>query len=332
MGSWHFATYLVNAAHNATTLYFHYNDWLGTERARADVSGNFCETIASLPFGDGQTVAGSCGDVSPMHFTGKERDSLANGTNLDNFGARYDSSAMGRFMSADVGTPHLENPQSFNRYAYALNNPLFYADPDGADSISAVYHLGSASATFWVQQRQSLDVASLLVSPRSTEYLQYNRSVGIGQQPYVQLDPDSGGGGCLFRCVYGYDASSSGIQLQLSFSYNDKGDITSANISRETDTNMTFLNSGPRAEVTSIPGGLGFPPTLSVSIDQSVLKKLSSEQLKTLDAATASSKDFVSQGILKAVLAEQRRREEEQRKADEERRRKCQLSGNKTCP
>jgi RHS repeat-associated protein len=73
-------------------------DRLGTERARSNSSGARCETIASLPFGDGQTIAGSCGDPSPNHFTGKERDAE---TNLDNFGARYNASNLGRFMSPD---------------------------------------------------------------------------------------------------------------------------------------------------------------------------------------------------------------------------------------
>jgi hypothetical protein len=26
-------------------------------------------------FGDNQTITGTCGDLSPLHFTGKERDS-----------------------------------------------------------------------------------------------------------------------------------------------------------------------------------------------------------------------------------------------------------------
>jgi RHS repeat-associated protein len=126
----HLGTYVLNAAQTATVLYFDHADWLGTERARADLSGNACEKISSLPFGDGQTITGTCGDISPRHFTGKERDSEST---LDNFGARYFSSAMGRFTSPDPdGAGSLEqDPQSWNMYAYARNNPLKYTDPDG---------------------------------------------------------------------------------------------------------------------------------------------------------------------------------------------------------
>jgi hypothetical protein len=40
---------------------------------------------------------------------------------------------MGRFMSPDplMASAHPENPQSWNRYAYALNNPLSVKDVDG---------------------------------------------------------------------------------------------------------------------------------------------------------------------------------------------------------
>ena len=68
------------------------------------------------------------------HSTGKERDSESG---LDYFGARYYSSAMGRWMSpywsgATVPVPYanLSNPQSLNLYGYAGNNPLSRFDPD----------------------------------------------------------------------------------------------------------------------------------------------------------------------------------------------------------
>jgi RHS repeat-associated protein len=63
-------------------------------------------------------------------FTGKERDSESG---LDNFGARYDSSSIGRFMSPDpenVGASP-DDPQSWNAYAYVMNNPMNSTDPDG---------------------------------------------------------------------------------------------------------------------------------------------------------------------------------------------------------
>jgi RHS repeat-associated protein len=54
---------------------------------------------------------------------------------LDYFESRYFSSAQGRFTSPDdpIEGAYPENPQSFNRYSYALNNPLILNDPDGHD-------------------------------------------------------------------------------------------------------------------------------------------------------------------------------------------------------
>jgi len=68
----------------------------------------------------------------PIPFTGKERDSESG---LDYFGARYDASSLGRFMTPDplMASGHARNPQTWNRYAYALNNPLRFVDPDGME-------------------------------------------------------------------------------------------------------------------------------------------------------------------------------------------------------
>jgi RHS repeat-associated protein len=105
-----------------------------------DMTGTVCETITSLPFGDAQVITGNCnnssGDVSPMHFTGKERDSESG---LDNFGARYDSSSIGRFMSPDplMASAKVWNPQTWDRYTFALNNPLAFVDPTGMEEVTA---------------------------------------------------------------------------------------------------------------------------------------------------------------------------------------------------
>jgi RHS repeat-associated protein len=65
--------------------------------------------------------------------TGKERDAESG---LDDFGPRYYASTMGRFMSPDplMATPErLLDPQEWNMYGYARNNPLSITDPTGLD-------------------------------------------------------------------------------------------------------------------------------------------------------------------------------------------------------
>jgi RHS repeat-associated protein len=63
-------------------------------------------------------------------FTGHERDAESG---LDFAQARYCSSVTGRFMSVDPISGKESVPQSWNRYIYALNNPLFFIDPDGLE-------------------------------------------------------------------------------------------------------------------------------------------------------------------------------------------------------
>jgi RHS repeat-associated protein len=127
-GSRHLVTYA-----GGTPLFIH-SDWLGTVRLRNNATYptyNF-QTCTSLPFGDALSCAG--GSQSTLHFTGKERDFESG---LDNFGARYDSSAMGRFMSPDPENAgaSVNDPQSWNAYSYVLNNPLNSVDPTGLDCI-----------------------------------------------------------------------------------------------------------------------------------------------------------------------------------------------------
>lgn len=110
---------------NATT-YFRHEDHLGSARVITDVNHAVYDSIDYQPFGEQ-----SSGDTGTTHkFTGKERDAESG---LDNFGKRYDASSLGRFMTPDAffKDSHVGDPQSWNEYAYARNNPLRYVDPTG---------------------------------------------------------------------------------------------------------------------------------------------------------------------------------------------------------
>jgi RHS repeat-associated protein len=117
------------ATYGGSTTTFDHADWLGTERARTNVSAGLCESMLSLPFGDGFSTSGSCSDMSPLHFTGKEHDYESN---LENFGARYYNSVYGRFVTPDwssvpapVPYADLTNPQSLNQYVIVRDNPKY---------------------------------------------------------------------------------------------------------------------------------------------------------------------------------------------------------------
>jgi RHS repeat-associated protein len=137
-------------------------DQLGTPRMIFDQSGSLTVTDQygnyvsgmtrhdCLPFGEelfagigGRTSATGFGgggaqiDRVRQRFTGYEDDSE---TGLNFAQSRYQSPAQGRFTSVDPsgGSIKLLYPQSFNRYSYALNNPLRYVDRDGRIPVEEV--------------------------------------------------------------------------------------------------------------------------------------------------------------------------------------------------
>ncbi|GAB4262566.1 MAG: hypothetical protein Kow0080_00020 [Candidatus Promineifilaceae bacterium] len=54
------------------------------------------------------------------------------------YNARYYAPTLARFLSPDTIVPDPANPQSFNRYSYALNSPIMFIDPSGHFSEEAI--------------------------------------------------------------------------------------------------------------------------------------------------------------------------------------------------
>ena len=123
------------------------SDHLGTPRMVFDQTGNLTSPDGQsgmtrhdyFPFGEeiGTGVGGrtttqgySAFDGVRQKFTSAERDDE---TRLDFMQVRYYSSAQGRFTSVDplLASGISANPKTWNRYAYALNNPLRFSDPTG---------------------------------------------------------------------------------------------------------------------------------------------------------------------------------------------------------
>jgi len=123
---------------NTTTNYYS-SDHLGSARMILSYWGYPTSSSTFLPFGQEWNSQLS---VNHYKFTGKERDSESG---LDEFGARYYSSAIGRFTIPDwadnaTAVPYADfgNPQSLNLYSYVKNNPTTSGDPDGHDGITDV--------------------------------------------------------------------------------------------------------------------------------------------------------------------------------------------------
>jgi RHS repeat-associated protein len=112
-------------------VYYH-TDAIGSVRAITDATGAVLGRYDYLPFGE-LWPSNPPAPAEVRQFGGKERDGE---TGLDYFGARYHRAQSGRFTSVDP-VLNIEaamiDPQRWNRYAYALNNPMKFTDPDGRD-------------------------------------------------------------------------------------------------------------------------------------------------------------------------------------------------------
>ena len=128
---------LTTATPSAPTTQYITTDMLGSPRVISDGSGNIVSRRDFMPFGEelnglGNRSAsvGYNADSIRQKFTGYQRDAE---TNLDFAEARYYNSSNGRFTAVDplLASGKSANPQSFNRYAYTLNNPLRLIDKSG---------------------------------------------------------------------------------------------------------------------------------------------------------------------------------------------------------
>ena len=132
------------------------NDHLGSPRITTDANGQVISRRDFLPFGEeitsAQTAQRSVNlnygeDGIKQKFATYERDTE---TDLDFAQARMYANRLGRFTSVDpyniifekkkgknakeenqVLHDYISNPQVWNKYAYASNNPLLYVDPQG---------------------------------------------------------------------------------------------------------------------------------------------------------------------------------------------------------
>lgn len=99
--------------------------------------GYINQLLAYYPFGSSRidTQYGSTNETK--RFTGHEYDEESE---LYYMGARYQNPSIGRFVSQDpvsqqVPETFLRDPQQFNMYSYARNNPLVLFDPDGRKTV-----------------------------------------------------------------------------------------------------------------------------------------------------------------------------------------------------
>ena len=109
-----------------------HRDHLGSARLLTSMTKSIVQNLVYLPFGENNSTDSG---ITTHEFTGDERDSE---TSLDHTLFRQYSSQFARWTSPDpagLAAVDPSNPQSWNRYAYVLNNPLKFVDPFGLDCV-----------------------------------------------------------------------------------------------------------------------------------------------------------------------------------------------------
>ena len=130
-------------------VFYYVEDSLGTSRVMTTRTGVVCYDADFAPYGQEFAYVNSC-TQNVYKFEGKERDTE---TGNDDFGARYYSNRMGRWLSADwsavpVAVPYanLTNPQTLNLYTMVADDPESFADLDGHDGgVTVVTAIETAS-------------------------------------------------------------------------------------------------------------------------------------------------------------------------------------------
>ncbi len=127
-----FIEYVLNGADriasldSAGALRYYLTDHLNSANLVVDSSGQVVELAEYAPYGQLSRRTGAMN--TPFKFTGQRLDAESG---LYYMNARYYDPELGRFAAPDTVTPDSFNPQSLNRYTYALNNPILFTDPSG---------------------------------------------------------------------------------------------------------------------------------------------------------------------------------------------------------
>jgi RHS repeat-associated protein len=129
------------ARYGCSTTFFFHQDHLGSTRLVSAMDASIFASLDYLPFGEA-TSSSNSGCVPSHEFTGDERDpetsfdapSASRMGLRDHTQFRQYTSQLARWISPDpagllVADP--SDPQSWNRYAYVLNNPMDGVDPLG---------------------------------------------------------------------------------------------------------------------------------------------------------------------------------------------------------
>jgi RHS repeat-associated protein len=114
---------------SAGLAYYRHKDHLGSSRLATTPSRTMYSSTAYAPYGEPYKQAGT----TDLSYTGQDQDTVSG---MHDFLDRRFMTVQGRWLSPDpMGSAAVDptNPQTWNRYAYVMNNPMALLDPFGDD-------------------------------------------------------------------------------------------------------------------------------------------------------------------------------------------------------
>ncbi len=187
----------ATAVYAGTSLsYYRHPDWLGSSRIASTTSRTVYYDGDYAPFGESYNESGT----TDRSFTGQNQDLGA--TDLYDFLYREHSAIEGRWISPDpaglaVVDPSL--PQSWNRYAYVMGDPVNHYDPSGLETYCIPLSLIGGGKDFCYETTPFVVTTTATADSKSggtnpaTDQI-YNAS-NPGRAPDSPYNPSMGGGG-----------------------------------------------------------------------------------------------------------------------------------------
>jgi RHS repeat-associated protein len=145
-------------------------------------------------------IPGQSASISPngnTHlYTGQERDTLPDGSNMDYMHFRFFSASMGRFQKPDSNFDSpLSNPQGWNLYSYVKGNPVNFNDPTGHQAVQGAQAVLEADSR--KNARNPIPPSGGMISNEQTTEADEKKlkAASSGDAAAGQAAPQAGGGG-----------------------------------------------------------------------------------------------------------------------------------------
>ncbi|MBZ5524412.1 MAG: hypothetical protein LAP21_19415 [Acidobacteriia bacterium] len=225
-----------------TGVFYYFSDHLKTASVVTDATGNIKAESDYYPWGGELQFINA--DSNHYKFTGKERDAESG---LDNFGARMYGNALGRFITPDplLNSGRPWDPQTWNRYAYAHNNPLTYVDPSGLYDWQA--NAGGSATDDQLREKSQNKDLSRKDRNAAKNALKFRDKFRAALATATAAAAGTGDSGAL--AAYGSEGDHNGVNVGTQLGYGagtvlNKDDTISVNFGKELSGNDLAVTVG----------------------------------------------------------------------------------------